>query len=572
MLAGDDDDLRRAAEEVRGFIGPTYARWAQPDDPTAADATEQEVNEFTAGRYLRFGTETEAEFEDVWIPLERLLRAWADRPQRGFTERRSIASLLRSIDLSLAGGDGAAALADLEELRSRGAISVENARFVEVLALGAQERWRDVIAHPDFDDLCRIRKPWRVTEALIRAAYDVWLLPAERALDVHGASGAYHRHRDVLADLLRVRGPLRSSEVVKAHALHLLAADAGRDRLSALRQLVEGPDAAWIDLLEGSVAGTAPSSAEPATALSTGEYDIALRAALDDVDHRFADVAILAAFEMNTLEAAQQALEHHRSLPPKQQEHVLERRIVREAVAALEQLVGQEGDPAPPSSWQAWLSRIMADPDWAAAGAIARCGELEFNAEDPIDDAALSTITGLVERAAESDARGVLLEGLPSLVAWLGRAPVPAASKIGVQIAVLQALALSSGWESAGLEVAGQLIAQVLEAGPSPEAYGALLDSIDLLWDQMASRRYAAWFADIMESLEFEPGDRDRLLASLTSGAGPLRSQRLPAEAREGLELTAAALGADFGLMPVIMSRLPRRKLSDRAQSLASTR
>ena len=84
---------------------------------------------------------------------------------------------------------------------------------------------------------------------------------------------------------------------------------------------------------------------------------------------------------------------------------------------------------------------------------------------------------------------------------------------------MLQALALSSGWESAGLEVAGQLIAQVLAAGPSPEAYAALLDSIDLLWDRMASRRYAAWFADTMESLEFQPGDRNRLLASLTSGA-----------------------------------------------------
>ena len=351
VLARDDDDLRRAAEEVRGFIGPTYARWFRPDDLAAADATEQGVNEFTAGRYLRFGTETNAEFEDLWVPLERLLRAWANRPQRGFIERRSITSLLRSIDLSLAGGDGAAALADLEELRSRGAISIENARFVEVLALGAQERWRDVIAHPDFDDLSRIRKPWRVTEALIRAAYQVWLLPPERALDVLGASAAYHRHRDVLADLLRVRGPLRSSEVVKAHALHLLASNASRDRLSALRELVEGPDAAWIDLLAGSVAGASPSTAEPAIALSTGEYDIALRAALDDVDHRFVDVAILAAFEMNTLEAAEQALEHHRSLPRQQQEHVLERRIVlREAVAALEQLVGQDGDPAPPSS------------------------------------------------------------------------------------------------------------------------------------------------------------------------------------------------------------------------------
>ncbi len=184
------------------------------------------------------------------------------------------------------------------------------------------------------------------------------------------------------------------------------------------------------------------------------------------------------------------------------------------------------------------------------ATAIARCGELEFEAVDLVDDSSLERITARLVEVAEGDGKGVLLEGLPAFLSWLDRSDAPAPSIVRMQLAVLEALALMPGWETAGLEIAADLMMRILDFGPSSKAYGEMLDAMDVIWARMASRRHSAWFADLVEVLEFHPGDRDRLLATLVTGVNPLRGQILPLEVREGLLLTGGSLNAALDVEP----------------------
>jgi len=195
LIAGTDDDFRRAVEEVQGFIGPTYARWdssitALDDD----DPIDQALAKAAPGRVLKFFNADADEFRRMWDPLQRLRTAWAQRPPRRFTVRRPVMAIVREIDLALAAGASAQALDDLAELRLRGAISVQNARFIEVRALAAAARWRDVVSHRDFADLCRIRRPWDVTEALAAAVSNNWFRNAAESQDVDGAICAFRQH------------------------------------------------------------------------------------------------------------------------------------------------------------------------------------------------------------------------------------------------------------------------------------------------------------------------------------------------------------------------------------------
>ncbi|WP_306764985.1 protein DpdD [Solirubrobacter soli] len=551
LLAFDDDGFRRATEDVKGSIGPTYARWIVPHDAPEAetDAIESLVRKTTDGRYVRFFTENQNEFEALWTPLQRLLALWAERPAPRVGMPHGTTAILREIDLSLAAGDGHLALELLQDLRQRGSISVENVRFIEVLALGAQSRWRELAAHPDFDDLCRIRRPWRVTEALAAAAQHVYFDPFQVAGDVPGAISEYVRRRDVLDDLARVRGPLRSPAFLKLHALHALVVGQNGAQVLAMSEWLESAeDKLWVDALARQYASQTETVREsPLSAFEQGSYDIALAEAVESPNsHDLADVILLAAYELGTLEAATRAIAYWRRLDERARHLACQRRVVRDALDALESLVGAATDPPPPRTWRDWFARLAGDPQWSTAEAVAECGELEFDARDAADTKAFDETIALIAELADSSASGVLLAGLPAFLSWLDRSDAPASSVARVHMAMLESLALMPGWEAAGLELTGDLVSRVLAAGPTATAYGQMLDALDMIWARMASRRHASWFADTMEMLEFHPGDRTRLLGTFVTGVGPLGVRALPDEVREGLQITSDALHSDI--------------------------
>lgn len=553
LIAGTDDDFRRAVEEVQGFIGPTYARWdslitALDDD----DAIDQAVAKAAPGRVLKFFNANADEFQRMWDPLQRLRTAWAQRPPRRFTVRRPVMAIVREIDLALAAGASAQALDDLAELRLRGAISVQNARFIEIRALAAATRWRDVVSHRDFADLCRIRRPWDVTEALAAAVSNTWFRKAEESQDVDGAISAYRQHEAELDQLLRAQGLLRSADALKAVAVRHAAQRAPRASFAPLIERLKGAsDRAWAELLSGRAAEVSEKLVTSRDALDAGDFDSALRLAIATgagVDA--ARTVLISAYELGSLDAARRAVSYWRELSDALQSEVLSRRASRDVFGELVALTGEQSQDHQVDSWADWMARVLNDTSWPAAAAVARCGELEFEAT-PVDRA--SDFAQLSERilaVADSPQRAVLLDGLPSLMRWLERQQLAPSITTPLQISILEALALMPGWDAAGLEVTADLVHRILEDGLEPETYSDVLDTVDLIWERMASRRHAGWFADLVEELEFHPGERTRLISTVVAGLARLDTKSLSRDVREGISLTLTNLGVPEALPP----------------------
>ena len=86
---------------------------------------------------------------------------------------RSPAQLLHEFDLAVLGGDRNASWSLLVELERRRAVDTLNLRFLTVRWHGAFQQWRELRDEKWFGDLCRTRRPMRVTIELLRAIYEV---------------------------------------------------------------------------------------------------------------------------------------------------------------------------------------------------------------------------------------------------------------------------------------------------------------------------------------------------------------------------------------------------------------
>ena len=239
--------------------------------------------------------------------------AWAQRPTSTDAPIRSGTGLLADFEVALSGGDVVLAQECLAELRTRGLISAENGRFLELRQLAAMGRWGTMAGAVDLDDLARVRRPWLVTESLLTALYRVELAPYESTLDVTGAIQQARHLADSYTGLFATIGPLRDPSAVAAVAL-VRASRSGtaRDDIADLAALPGLPrtTAAWLQAVAETVAPRTFEESESARgALQRGDLDRAYRLACAEPPSRTVTELLLhCAYELETLEAAVRAV------------------------------------------------------------------------------------------------------------------------------------------------------------------------------------------------------------------------------------------------------------------------
>jgi hypothetical protein len=529
VLCADDPTLRQTQSEVQAFIGPSYARW---DGPRATldgnDPIERAVLDFVGARVLRFRTDTDAEFTACWNAVKLMRSLWRQRPSAAVEPAHSGASLLREFELGIAAGNAAGARLTLGELRRRGLLGDENLRFLEVRLLAAEGRWSDIAGAPDLADLAKVRRPWLVTEDLITALYQARLHPFELGANTSGALAAMRQTLDQVPALFQTRGPLTAPEVVKAFALRR-ALPPAPDPV-AVRQLASQPglsegDRGWLSAIADSIDRPSAQERSARDLLASGDIDGAFALARTDPAGRArTELLIECAYELQTLAAAVVALEALDGSKPAERAAILERRLLAIAITQLEELrAGPHNTVAePPATWTDWLRRLLAEPQWPVARAVAACGELEYSAMDLEDPDSAGALPGLVVAVADSPQRQVLFDSLPRIVGWLDRNDLGPGAARPVHEAILTAIALDTARSASSLEVAYNAAEALLVAGLTEAGYADLLDQLALTWERMASRAHAAWLCDLLELLVLHPGPRDRLLGFVAAAVAPL--------------------------------------------------
>ena len=580
VFCRDDAAFRRAQAEAQAFVGVSYGRWdgirarLDPSDPV-----EHAIDTFAEGRALRFRTTSDEEFRECWRALDLMRWAWRERPAQAAERIRTGAALVREFEMAVAANDAGTAGERLTELRRRGLLGAENLRFLEIRHLAAQGRWRDLATAPDLRDLSRIRRPWLVTEDLLTALYRHRLSRFESDALVGAAVAEAQAIIEALPDLFTTRGPLRSPDVVKLFALRF--AGPGVEQVDRIRELQELPgigaeDRAWISAIAESVKAPTPPTRNARDLFAAGDIDGAyVLAAQEQPSVSRAQVLVECAFELRTLEAAETALAALAGLGAEERSGLLARRLVAMAVAEIQRLIDPEVPGAPPpATWIEWLEKLLGDSDWDAAEAVAACGELEYAADDLLDQAAVSRLASLMLEAADSPRRDTFRDSLSRMVGWLERQDVDSVTARPVHGAILTVVALDDSWHDTSLEVAYNAVEALLRAGLDADAYKDMLDQIELLWDRMASRVHAAWLADLFELLELHPGPRDRQVGFVAGATGRIlaTANRLDegiaatladsCEALGGAELAAAV--RERVTAAEAPSEIPRDVLRDR--------
>jgi hypothetical protein len=282
--------------------------------------------------------------------------------------------------------------------------------------------------------------------------------------------------------------------------------------------------------------------------LSAGDIDGAFALASRASDAGATEVLIECAFELQTLAAAAAALEALDALSDVDRDSLLDRRLIDVAVQQLRALAqpSEVGEPAAPNSWTLWFDRLLNDPAWGAAEAVAACGELEYSAADIVDSPGAGHLAELITTAADSSQRHVVRDALPHIVGWLDRQGFDPALVRPIHVAVLTVLALDSAWGDAALEVAYNSAEAVLAGGVDATEYDDLLAQLALLWDRMAARRHVPWLADVFELLELFPGPRERLIGFAAAALGPVHGvlPRVSGSTVESLRYSLRAIGA----------------------------
>ncbi|MCY4615400.1 MAG: protein DpdD [Chloroflexi bacterium] len=235
-------DWRRLAPLAVAAVGVTLTDFSGV--PTAASDPVEEILSEHGLQFSSFGTpvgDRDRARKSV-ESLERLITTLQTMPVAPRDLPRSPAQLLHELDLALLNGDRDTSRSLLLELERRRAVDTLNLRFLTVRWHGTFRQWRELRDETWFGDLCRTRRPLRVTVELLRAIYEADL---EGPTLIGDPAALLERFRDRVAGhagdlftaLLLDEGP------ATALILALDAAERGDgERIVALRGI---PVATW---------------------------------------------------------------------------------------------------------------------------------------------------------------------------------------------------------------------------------------------------------------------------------------------------------------------------------------
>jgi hypothetical protein len=555
VICRDDTILRATQGEVQAFIGPSYARWdgvrATLDEH---DPVERALLEFAGPRVLRFQTKSDMEFRDCWAAVRLMRSVWSQRPRPEPEFARTGAALVNEFELAIAGGDTSVAYDAFVELRGRGLLGSENLRFLEIRMLAADRRWPELASAPDIEDLARLRRPWLVTEDLLTALYRVRILFHEEAGDVPAAIAATSALVDQLPGLFTSRGPLRSADVLKLFGLRYALpdrADPLRVRESIDERVLSTPERRWLEAIADSLAGAPPPTPSAHDALLAGDLDAAFTLAqAERPGPASVEVLIACADELQTLDSAEGVLAAIDELTDDDRDALLTRRMISSAVERLRALAAPSDvseAPAVPHTWTSWLERLLVQPEWSNAQAVASCGELEYSASDLADPASADALPGLVEQVADSPRRRALQDALPQIVRWLDRQQLDPRLARPMHDAILTAVAFGSDRSRSTLDTAYNATESLLTVGVDDADYADILDKLEELWKRTLAPASVPWLCDLLELLWLNPGPREQLIAFAVTTLEPVLrlADQLSRGLLENLGQTLAALGAE---------------------------
>jgi hypothetical protein len=444
--------------------------------------------------------------------LRGLLQLWAIAPSRVRIADRPVGRVLRDFYQALVVGDRQMAESALDEIRSRGLLSATNVRFLLVDLLSATGTASELRTDSRLAGISLVERPPRVTESLAQAAGQLF----------------FHWTGDIQSDdVKRIALDLedcwpnlvtsRSQAVSLATARCLAAVEALADeqRPGVLRFLAASPwsDDPFVAAVAHETAPSEPSvTIDPYQLLVSGELEEALDAAIELGHSDVFTVAVFAAYELGTVEAAKAALGFFERLDQSAVAGVTAGRVVADRLEALREKLA-ETEAA--TDWVDWLQhagdggdlRLDLLRDWAKSLPV----DLAFDA------VYLEGLTTELFDALNDGRRGPVRNALPLIIESFFVDGELAPQCVGAAILTAQVV-LASDAGTSEREIALVLADQVFECGCTADEYEELLVALMEHFAVLGARA-ARFLADAVSLVVDGPGIAEDVRANFYAQA-----------------------------------------------------
>lgn len=508
-VARSERDLRRLAEELIAFVGPSVSDVTRDRAQLGGDdPIEAAVAAYSGGHAIRF----RGDDEGVAASVDRLFQVRSRRQTRVPVSTSSPGLVLRRFHMALVAGLPDEAEGALRELSERALLTPLNLHFLRVQKLAAFARWSDIVGNKPLvplDHLLAVRRPRAVTEAIIQAVY-------HQVLNAHeGAPEAFvEAFRSTVepqfSGLFTAPTGLHSTEALRSFmALAATTGDPGlRDRVSDSARDAGVEDAllgALAALVEGVSDNTRTIEAAEEAA-QRGDYGLAFEIAGDlGASVRAARVLLRCAYEVQSTEIEAAAVEAVGGLSDADRSALFASRLAREAY---EEISGRgEGDHEAgtvPTSWAEWLGAVLdGSLSHARAVSLAASGSHEWTVEGLMKDGEEEALSdALLDAATAGAAWGTVQPVVPHLIGSFQRDPhYPRPELSGLYRSLLQCIAATDAPGDADLGAFTDLGDAVLRGPVDAAEYRVLVDDGVRLWERSESARRLDWLLDTLELL-----------------------------------------------------------------------
>jgi hypothetical protein len=517
---GFSTDARRARElrnEALAFVGPSWSSWTGPAaELDMAEPVEGLLGAIARGPVIRLeplpGREAEAT-----RAIELMAEVLSQRPELAARTPRPRHRILSELELAFAVGNAPRAAELIEEVAATGTLGAINLLFLEIRLLDASGDADAILADPDLPDVLRRRRPRRVTQAIARAVQTRYLAPFEEDWREAGkpevASSALLAFGDLSADFQSVFADpaVRADDDLVAAVVvhHLLRGEAERaatavddaptaqqDWLRALIDAAVPREHVQATEVPDAVVEVGPVDALLRDTFERGDYEALLRlAGSGAVDVVSIDYAIRAAYNLDTLAAAENALELLASADPEVVEDARRDRAFRDAEAALRVYLpplAPDDSAQAVSSWRDWFDAVAGVPDWTGSLAVAERGRFEWPSTEIETASGREELTAAIVRCAnDGRAHAAALGGLVHLVDWLDDCQTDGLSEILAAALDLLLYAADNSDDRDNLSI--RLFGALAAAGPDVSQVAIRLRDFAELWSDVAAPRRLDW-------------------------------------------------------------------------------
>jgi len=530
VLASTDRGARSLQEQLVALLGPSYAgpwlAWSRFDDKDPIDVV---VKECAPGRAYRLRVRDPELIEPLRAKLLLFRALCKERPARTAATARPVGRILSDFEYALRTQDGRQATEYIAELRRQGRLSAQNHFFLEILRLESLRAWDEILEEPRLNTLLMLTRPRRVTQALIRALYARELQHFESTGD---AAGAVERFKEKLWQpwpaLFRTQHGLDAPEAAKCFMMLAAAAFPSRpelrDALLAAHP-TQAADRLYLEALAALVPDAAPLALPPPglesarNAYEQGDVERAFQEALALPGSLERLVLLLrCARELDTLDAAAQALAEVEGAPPAQREVLLERTPIRTLWERLLDLTTRPSQskipavaaptpgPTVPGGIVVWLERLRDEAEWPTALDVLERGVREWSRDAWLADQTRVTATATALKAPRRPwGDETLRNGLPHLLHFLLAADEPER----VIKPVLQELAvvvtLDDQVRTEQLRILTELTEALLKIGLSAAEYGETVWALRDIWQRVGAATLGDWALDTLDLLITQP-------------------------------------------------------------------